>query len=138
MERVLKLLRNDWPYKYTSHDEVVCKCGCGMLPTDKVLRLFDELRSKTKFSIPISSGARCREHNKKIGGAFNSAHTFGEALDCIVAGANAYLVLKIALELGFTGIGISQKGLYSSRYMHLDCMRANEELGVLRPFIWSY
>jgi hypothetical protein len=44
------------------------------------------------------------------------------------------MVLKLALEAGFTGIGVAQKG--SGRFMHLDDLLNDE--GQPRPTIWSY
>jgi zinc D-Ala-D-Ala carboxypeptidase len=39
--------------------------------------------------------------------------------------------LRLAFKLGFTGIGVQQKG--SGRFIHLDTME-----GGTRPTVWSY
>jgi hypothetical protein len=50
------------------------------------------------------------------------------AVDLGVQGAEAVAVLRLALGLGFTGIGVQQKG--AGRFLHLDLRR--------EPTIWSY
>jgi len=47
-------------------------------------------------------------------------------------GKPMWVLLKIALEEGMTGIGVQQKG--SGRFLHLDDV--TEE--IQRPWIWSY
>ena len=51
------------------------------------------------------------------------------AIDLGVVGRDAYDLVKLAFELGFTGVGVSQrKGV--PRFIHLD----DREI----PAIWSY
>jgi hypothetical protein len=38
------------------------------------------------------------------------AHASGQAADVVVRGEEAHRLLKIALQVGFTGIGVQQKG----------------------------
>ena len=64
----------------------------------------------------------------------NGAHTTGLAADIGVDRGDAYEVLRLAFELGFTGIGVNQKG--GSRFIHLDTIENNEAQP--RPTIWSY
>ena len=64
----------------------------------------------------------------------NGSHPTGLAADIRVDRGDAYLLLKLALELGFTGIGIKQKG--SGRFIHLDTIESNPLQP--RPTIWSY
>ena len=56
-------------------------------------------------------------------------HTTGLACDVGVKGADAHKLLKLALNQGFMGIGIQQKG--NGRFLHLDTA---SEYGRL----WSY
>jgi uncharacterized protein YcbK (DUF882 family) len=82
----------------------------------------------------ITSGYRSKETNLAVGGAENSPHTHGKAVDVAVRGADALKLIQLALQEGFTGIGVSQKG--SSRFIHLDTMDNTPEQP--RPTIWSY
>lgn len=46
--------------------------------------LLEKLRSELKCSIKISSGYRCSELNKAVGGRENSKHTKGQAVDIYI------------------------------------------------------
>lgn len=123
----------DWPCKYFTAQEVSCKCGCGGVPKLEFMDKLELLREAYGKPIIITSGYRCVKHNLKVKGAKDSAHILGLAADIKVSGKNTHELLKHALNLGFTGIGIQQKGLPTSRYIHLDIA-----MGLLRPNIWSY
>ena len=62
------------------------------------------------------------------------AHASGYACDIGVRGADALQIVGIALQLGFTGIGVNQKG--SGRFIHLDILNSTPQRP--RPTIWSY
>jgi uncharacterized protein YcbK (DUF882 family) len=64
----------------------------------------------------------------------NGAHPTGKACDISISRKEAYQLLKLAVELGFTGIGFKQKG--SGRFIHLDTIEDNDLQP--RPSIWSY
>ena len=83
----------------------------------------------------ISSGFRDYSHPNEIKKpVLNGAHPTGLAADIRVDRGDAYLLLKLAMELEFTGIGINQKG--GSRFIHLDTIESNSSQP--RPTIWSY
>ena len=113
-------------------EELMCKCGCGMLPHQSFMDKVEALRVKVGFPLPVSSAARCAKHNALVSNTGSTGpHTTGRAIDLRVDRKNAYIVLKTALEMGcFTGIGIQQKG--GGRFIHLD------DLTEGRPTIWSY
>jgi uncharacterized protein YcbK (DUF882 family) len=69
--------------KYVSLSEVVCKCGCGLVPTKEMLDKFDQIRESYGKPLHITSGARCEKQNKKIGGSPKSNHVLGMALDVV-------------------------------------------------------
>ena len=50
-----------------------------------------------------------------------------------MTGADAIELIALAAGLGFTGIGVQQKG--GSRFIHLDDVPADV---LPRPAIWSY
>jgi zinc D-Ala-D-Ala carboxypeptidase len=57
----------------------------GLIAIDKAIQLcenvFEPLRKHLNVPIKISSGFRCYQLNKLIGGSSSSQHTFGEAFD---------------------------------------------------------
>lgn len=76
----------------------------------------------------ITSGWRCPDHPVEKAKAHPGMHSTGMAADVAVQGADAVRLLRLALGLGFTGVGVQQKG--AGRFIHLD-LRAV-------PAIWSY
>ena len=122
--------------KHFSKGEFACKCGCNLVEMDKafVLRL-DQLRDRLGTPLMVSSGYRCPEYNDKISSTgLDGPHTTGHAADLRVMGHDAYRVLTRASELGFTGIGVAQKG--QGRFLHLDDLPPHQ--GRPRPWVWSY
>jgi len=78
-----------------SRKEFECKCGCGffkenplLLATLQKIRDHANRMSMNETDIPIyvTSGCRCREHNKKVGGAMRSRHLSCEAADIRIPG----------------------------------------------------
>lgn len=73
--------------KYFSRKEFACKCGCGFDVVDVgLIQILEDLREHFKSPIRITSGCRCDEHNKNIGGSIGSQHTKGKAADIKVDG----------------------------------------------------
>ena len=109
-------------YKYFTEAELSCHCknlecdGGEMKPSfmERLIKLREELG----FAFPISSAYRCYAHNKSIGGAKDSLHLKGQAVDIRVSRDQAYQIVERARRFGFRGIGVSQKG--NSRFVHLD------------------
>lgn len=91
------------------------------------------LRSEYGKPMRITSGYRAPEHPIEAAKAKPGAHSTGRACDIGVQGADAVELLRIALQLGFTGIGVQQKG--TARFIHLDDLPDGE---FPRPAIWSY
>ena len=67
--------------KYFSDAELSCRCGCGERPQDEIMKLADLVRNGWNKPLLCSSGARCKKHNEKVGGAKYSAHMNGLAID---------------------------------------------------------
>lgn len=103
---------------------------------DAFMDLFERLRREVDFTLPISSGYRTPEHNLVVSTTGDDGpHTTARAADVKVYGARAMVVVEAAIRLGFTGIGISQKGSHASRFVHLDILKAPQ---YPRPSMWSY
>jgi uncharacterized protein YcbK (DUF882 family) len=112
-------------------EELTCKCGCGFLPQQDFMDKVEQHRLSVGFPLAVSSAARCPDHNARVSGTGRSGpHTTGRAIDLAVSHGKAYMVLATALRMGFTGIGVQQKG--GGRFIHLD------DLADGRPAIWSY
>ena len=123
--------------KYFTAEELACRhCGAHGVKQELVDRL-DQLRELAGFPLPVTSAYRCPNHPRELGKESTSgAHVLGLAADLRVFGGRALAVLRIALTLGFTGVGLSQRGEASGRFIHLDIADAGE--GRPRPHLWSY
>lgn len=111
--------------------------GSGEKMDDNFLLLLDALREKCDFPLVINSGYRSPEYNAKVSSTgLNGPHTTGKAVDVRCFGTNAYILVKNALELGFSGIGVAQKGAQIARFVHLDTLTTAE--GFPRPWLWTY
>lgn len=77
--------------KWFKMDEFECKCGCEM-PVGARCNMralaedvLDVVRERLGKPITVNSGYRCPKHNLKVGGAVNSQHMKGEAVDICCA-----------------------------------------------------
>lgn len=123
----------DWSkYPNFSAAEFTCKHTgrCEMAP-DFMARL-QHLRQVYGKPMVITSGFRHATHPIEARKAEPGAHSTGHAADVAVQGADALRLVQLALGLGFTGIGVQQKG--AGRFIHLDDLGQ----GFPRPTIWSY
>lgn len=117
--------------------ELACRCGCGMLPRQSSQDRLERLRVLCAFPFIVTSAARCSKHNAAVSTTGDDGpHTKGGAFDIGVAGGSALILVDKAREVGFTGIGIKQKGPYQERYVHVDDLE--DAPGQPRPWIWSY
>ena len=65
-----------------SRDEMTCACGCGkMVANPRLIDALQELRDQVKVPIIITSGYRCTNFNRRVGGVSNSYHISGQAAD---------------------------------------------------------
>lgn len=95
--------------------EFQCKDGSNQVVLDSVLlEKLQKLRDQIGKPIIINSAYRNKEYNLKVGGAKNSQHLLGKAVDIKVSGITPKEIAKIAEGIGFGGIGIY------SNFVHLD------------------
>lgn len=97
-----------------SEEEFRCKCGCGtcVMNEEFIVRL-DFARYIAGIPFNITSGFRCPEHNEKVGGKSNSAHTRGFAADISTPySGDRFIILDALLDVGFTRFGVMDKALH--------------------------
>lgn len=122
----------DWSrWSDFSESEFACS-HCGEVHMDpEFMDKMQALRDRIG-RIVVSSGYRCPEYNQRISSTgANGPHTTGRAVDVLAGTRKAYHILEDALDLGFTGIGISQRE--GSRFLHLDTLEDSP-----RPNVWTY
>lgn len=115
-----------------TREELACKhCGKMEIPLH-VVQMLQKVRDKVGFPLKINSGYRCPEYNAQLAETgSNGPHTVA-AFDIAADGRQAFAIIKAAIEVGFTGIGVSQKG--SGRFVHIDYLPTSHP----RPMVWSY
>lgn len=102
-------------------EEFLCRCcgaGHGRMHPQLIIGL-QLLRDRVKAPLTVTSGFRCVEHNRAVGGVPNSYHTQGLAADVYTDGLTPYeLAGQAALIPQFRegGIGIYRK----AGFVHLD------------------
>ena len=108
---------DEWPWPHFSAQEMACR-GTGQLVVS--VDLMDKLEALRKrlggHPLLVTSGYRSKEHNVAVGGAANSQHLYGMAVDIALANMDGAEIEGHAKMLGFTGIGrYPGKG-----FIHLD------------------
>lgn len=98
-----------------SEKEAACKCGCGYLPKIEFIEKVYAMRIIAGIPFRFSSFARCKNYNKVIGGAPDSAHLQG--LACDIKYKNSFQLRKIvesAIKVVFEFIEICD------HHVHID------------------
>ncbi|MHA1447965.1 MAG: D-Ala-D-Ala carboxypeptidase family metallohydrolase [Candidatus Hodarchaeales archaeon] len=100
--------------KYFSKEELYCPCCKKNKCTELFLERLEALRVVFGMPMSVNSCYRCDDHNKNVGGALNSYHAKGMAIDIKVPDSQyrAELV-HIALNQGLS------VGIYSN-FVHID------------------
>lgn len=118
--------------------ELQCKCGCERSEMDALfLERLEAVRKEFKRPMQITSAFRCENHpieKAKVHGPTqkpSGMHPQGRAIDCAVRGADALLLIQIALSQGMNGIGVSANSK-TGFFIHLD------DRDMDRRTIWSY
>lgn len=117
---------------YPNFTEAEFRCKhtgrCEMHPD--FMRKLQHLRGVYGKPMTITSGYRAPTHPIEAAKSAPGEHSTGRAADVAVSGVEALRVIQLALGLGFTRIGVQQKG--SGRFIHLGDSPA------FAPGLWSY
>lgn len=109
-------------------NELKCPC-CGLNRMDaRLLQMADTLREMLNRPLIVHSAMRCEAHNRAVGGASNSAHLFGMAMDIrAMSGTERWQLIFTAKMVGFKRIGVG------NTFIHVD----NDE-HLPQFVIWTY
>lgn len=112
--------------EHFSISEFACPC-CGAVYVDPfLLPVLEKLRAAAGgVPVRITSGFRCRAHNRKVGGAAASQHLSGRAADCFIKGLTGRKMALLFMDIhGVSGIGIGPS------YCHVDVRMASKRIWV--------
>ena len=118
-------------YPSFSEDEFKCSHTGKVDMKLEFMEKLQELRLMVRVPFIITSGYRDITHPVEAKKDRPGVHTMGIAADIACNGQLSYEIVKCAYLMGFTGIGVSQRG--NSRFIHLDTLQ-----GGPRPNMWSY
>lgn len=112
-------------------DEFRCPC-CGEMINNLAFKYFlshlQDARTIAGIPFVITSGYRCPEHNKRVGGTSNSSHMEGVAADIAVKDNHSrMLMIKSLLDAGFMRLGIG------TNYIHADM-----DTEKMQALVWVY
>ncbi len=98
---------------YFTQDEFKCPC-CGMVNVSAwLIHQLNRVRELYGKPMIVNSGCRCRNHNSHVGGSANSEHLIGTAADIKCDNSHdRYLLIKYAIQVGFTRIGVSKNFIH--------------------------
>ena len=91
-------------------------------PDERLVRRLDDARAVAGIPFFINSGIRSEEDNERVGGADDSAHLTGHAVDIRVSTSRQrQLILSALIAVGFRRIGIGQS------FIHVDTDRTKPQ-----------
>lgn len=125
-----------WSFKYFSPYELRERASGNVTIYLPFIRKLENLREAYGKPMIVTSYYRSPAYNAAISAtkSMTGPHTTGRAVDIRIARGEAYALTKLAMNMGFTGIGWSQKG--AGRYIHIDDLSNGP--GQPRPTVWSY
>ena len=126
-----------WRWRFFSEKELRAVSTGGIRIVPAFLDRLDKLREAFGAPLTPTSFYRDPQHNARVSTTGDSGpHTTGRAIDLRIMGRDVYRLVPLAINLGFTGIGLSQKGDHRSRFIHLDDLPDGPSCP--RPWIWTY
>lgn len=115
--------------KHFREDEFQCQCGCGMDVDPMLKEQADHAREESDTPYVITSGARCRAHNRAVGSKDSSSHIKGLAMDIRYSDTLQLVKIIRGLSLsGFNRIGVNER----QRFVHADIDKEKPDA------IWIY
>jgi hypothetical protein len=109
-------------------EEFTCRCGsCGkVFVHPDLIPMLESIREKYGHEMIITSGFRCKDYNKLLGGG--PEHPRGEAADIYCVGdENRFKLLSACFAVGIKRIGIDRT------FVHVGISKA-----LPSPAIWLY
>jgi uncharacterized protein YcbK (DUF882 family) len=98
---------------------------------EKLLSMLDEMREIYGYPIKITSSYRSPEHPIEAAKKQPGEHSYGAAVDIVSdSGGKTFRLVKAAIEVGFTRIGVSRK----KGFIHLGIGYPNAP----EKTIWTY
>ena len=109
------------PEEFQCNCEYVACIDSYQYMSESFLQLLFKVRAQIDFPLVVTSGYRCKRHNKDVGGVPNSAHTRGYAVDVrITSPLERYELIE---QLVYHGLSF---GVYSN-FVHIELKRGDPQ-----------
>ena len=107
-------------------NEMALRSGYGIAETDpEFILMLQELKDQMQGPLRICIGRRSGHHNDRVSTAknkMNGVYILGQASNILISGERAMLLFEKARKVGFSGVGLSQKGnLPADFYISIRC-----------------
>jgi|TARA_R110000782_G_scaffold73400_1_gene146821 zinc D-Ala-D-Ala carboxypeptidase len=113
-------------FRYFTRKEFDCQQTGENEMQDEFIHSLDALRHECGFSFRITSGYRSPSHSIEARKATPGTHAQGIAADIgTTDGSERYIIVKNAMAMGFSGIGIHKT------FVHVDTRTTT-------PVVWTY
>lgn len=123
-------------YPHFTRDEMKCKHTGFCEMTHAMMKALEEIRVTYDKPIIVSSGYRDVSHPAERDKKSPGEHTLGMAVDIAIYGSDALKLTTIALNNCIKRIGVSQRGEFGARFLHLGI--GDRDNGRFPVAIWSY
>ena len=102
-------------WKYFKKEEFRCPCCNQNRISENLIDRLDFSRSISGLQMRVSSGYRCKQHNRKVRGKSKSSHLYGLGADIVCPSGS----LKATMVASFFESGIKRIGIYKN-FIHVD------------------
>lgn len=107
---------HEWTWPNFSPEEMACRATGRLKISLELMDKLQALRVRCGKPLIVLSAYRTQEHNKAVGGASNSQHLLGKAVDISLANHEPRTLEVQARLTGFNGIGRYPK----NNFLHID------------------
>lgn len=100
--------------KNFTEEEFDCPCCLKVEMSTAFMDRLQKARDIASVPFHITSGWRCKKHNKEVRGHESSEHLYGQAADISCSDSRSrYIIITSLLEAGFTRIGIGMNFIHA-------------------------
>jgi hypothetical protein len=125
-----------WRWPHFTPEEWACHGDGSLVVETDFMDRIEALRVEFGQPMPLNSGYRSPAYNSSVAHTGDTGpHTTAHACDVgVVSSVTGFRLVQLAIEHGFTGIGVALKS-GAALYVHLDDLPATWGP---RPGMWSY
>lgn len=111
-----------WHWANFTPAEMACRKTGVVMIRPSFMDELQVMRNRLNVPMVITSGYRSPEHNAAVSSTrtLEGPHVSAQAVDVAVKFGDAFTLVDLAIQMGFTGIGLRQHGNLNKRFVHID------------------